>query len=152
MEQIVQVVQYQSDIKYVPLEDQFKLCTERGHVWLQRMAIWVLRRLGCNAITIRVEATRVTVNTDHFMSNLIAQDRELVSMYHQRGDRLLLGNEEFHKLVNCDILNNHPISFEAAYRHTVREGNEYSIGGFKMKVTVIPWMKGMLVLPKGWDR
>ena len=151
MEQAVQFVRYESNIEYGTLYDQFRLRPDCGWVWLQKLCFWILGRIGCFALTTKCEAVRIAFDGKTFMDNLIAQEREMVRLYHERGEHLLLGREEFSELVRMDVMMNHPTTFNAPYRYTKQANGEVSIGDYQMRVTVIPWMKGPLGLGKGWN-
>jgi len=122
------------------IPDTYSFNRARGWVWLQRLALWVLNKLKCYAINSVITCTRHTVELPKLIEAIHRQNSELLSMYDLRGERLLIGAKEFSDLMNSDIYN--LVSFTLPYR------TSYSPTIMGMKVTVIPWMSGLLVLPK----
>ena len=151
MDQVVQFLLTDTERQASYVESKFQLRPDRKHVWLQKLAIWVLIKLQCYAIETNTVIVKKTLNTEDFVKNLWEQQAELFSFYHYRGSRLLVGHEEFVKLQGFDV--NHPLSISMQYMWTesarnlkdpfamVRTAND-------LHVTVIPWLKGFLVLPK----
>jgi hypothetical protein len=85
------------------------------------------------------------------MKNLIEQQQEIVNFYHRySGHVLLVGPGEFNDL--CGLNFDHPLSIDLQYiwkepdRNDYRLPPQYTRGA--LKVVVIPWMKGCLVVPE----
>lgn len=123
-------------------EDRFQLTPKRGWLRLQRLCFWVLAKLECHSVDEVIEYTRHRIDTDDLVRKIHMQRIGLLEHYNREGRRLLIGAEDFSKLMGSPEIRN-LMSFDAKY-HSGRE-----IMG--MKVTVVPWMKGMLVLPKSLD-
>ena len=141
--------EFKKTSRYV--DSQFELRTDRKHVWLQKCAIWILKKLGCYAIHWDTTEIKHTINTDDFARLLWEQKAELFTTYHYKGKRLLVGYEEFQKLQGFPV--NHPLSFSCQYmwgesRPTLENPQNFVRKAGGLEVTVIPWMKGFLVLPE----
>lgn len=158
MEQQVQFVRIvrQNVTSYQPNQYQFRV--ERKHHWLQKIALWILRKLDCQASLTTQSISYDVVDTAKLMENLIRQRQEIVNFYHQRdGEFLLVGPAEFQELAGLDMHQPLAISLQYMWSEPKRDrmGNlmdypQYTRCG--LKVVVIPWMKGFLVLPKGFDK
>ena len=140
--------------------DKFQYRAERQHRWLQKAALWVLRKLGCFAVTTTVSYQKKVLDIPTFMANICRQHAELCAFYQRNGDRLLLGPEEFSRLAETCFPERIPeFLFEGRYclerpAPSLAGPNDYfgsccaGVDILGLKVTVIPWMKGMLVIPK----
>ena len=150
------------DTSFVP--DTFQLRTNRPMVWLQKIIFYVLRKLECYAIQYNLRIERVALSPEKLLTSLLRQRQELVMTYHQYGERLLIGPEEFRELAESawpQTQITYPVSFELKYNwypngeqgyyqdEEMRAGHGYQVCG--MKVTIVPWMKGILVVPKEFD-
>lgn len=142
--QVIEFVETQRDILETYLPDSFQLRRDRGWVWVQKIAIWILRKLGCYAVQKELKLTRHVVNTDSLIEALYKQQGEMFKCYHYRGERLLIGPEEFRELTGEDL--KYPTSMRLSYNW--QEGAEATVCG--LKVTIVPWMKGLLVVPGNW--
>lgn len=144
---------YEKKTGYLP--DSFQLREDRGYVWLQKIALWVLKKLGCYAIKTEQVAVKVVIDTKKIVDKVMIQDEELAKLYHYRGSRLLVGHEEFREM--CRVEMSHPLSLSAQYiwqerASTMTEPYKVTRTACGLKVTVIPWMRGVLVLPKDFDQ
>jgi len=110
-----------------------------GWKWLQKICFFALQKLKAFSFVEEISYTRHTIRTDSFMENLIKQKRGLVDLYHYHGSRLLIGPDQFYALTGEPDIRT-MINFDAEYR--------FGLTIHKMQVTIIPWMDGILVLPK----
>jgi len=158
MEQAVQFVRIVREQKISFSPTKFQFCVNRKHHWLQKLALWILRKLDCYASLSEEFVHYDVVNTKSLMDNLIRQRQEIVNFYHHRdGELLLCGPGEFQEL--CGLKMDHPLSISLMYMWSEpkrdKRGNyldhpQYTRCG--LKIVVIPWMKGWLVLPKDFDK
>ena len=103
-----------------------------------------MRKLGCYQVIRQSNVVTHTIDTDKLMSAIIEQHMELVNLYHLRdGERVLIGPAEFAKLAGESI--NQQVSFNLQYKWDEGFGAAKVCG---MPITVIPWMEGILVVPK----
>jgi hypothetical protein len=126
---------------YIP--DTYQFRRDRGWVWLQRLALWALRKIGAQAFRDDQTVVRHTIDTRKFLDALVRQRAEIMALYHRRGERLLVGYEEFREITGIAMEN--PLTFAVQYDWREPGGPTLVYG---MRVTVIPWMRGILVLPK----
>jgi hypothetical protein len=120
--------------------DTYAFRRDRGWVALQTFALWILRKLKCFAPVKDVCYTRCRIDSFDLLKALLAQQRDLLEFYHLRGERVLVGYDVYSELAQLT----QPVSLTLQYH--LSDAGKTTICG--MKVTVIPWMRGMLVLPK----
>jgi hypothetical protein len=138
----VHFVTHQESTLRRPLLDRYELNPSRGHVWLQRLAIWVLRRLKCYAFEHITTRTAFRFNPASFTEKILGQRSYLWRLYHREGCVLLIGSKDFSELMNAPEFQQH-LSF----------GSPYMVNGtvYNMRVVIIPWMEGVLVVPKEFE-
>lgn len=138
-QQTVEFMETEQHVVPIMQADQFEFREDKGFKWLQRLAIWVLRKLGCYALSEDIYYTKRVIKMDDLIDGLIRQQHEIVSHYNLAGgERVLIGSEEFSKLM-CQPETKEMLSFDCA-------GS--GLRSFRgMSITVIPWMKGILVVP-----
>lgn len=118
--------------------DAFGLTPERGWVWLQKLCIWVLRKLGCFYNKPEVEIKRHIIAPDDFMERFFKQSNALEDL-RMRPAAILVGAEDYRDLMQSSLANE-AFSFPARYGH----GGQ--ICG--LEVIVLPTIRGMVVLPE----
>ena len=124
-------------------EDRYQYMPKKGWAWLQRVCFWFLGRIGCNPFDEVVAYSRHRIDTQNLVKAIHEQHSGLLDMYHAvKAERLLIGSEDFARLMGAPEIQN-MMSFHAAY------ANGRAI--FGMKVTVIPWMSGVLIVPRALD-
>jgi hypothetical protein len=111
--------------------------------WLQRLCCWLLGKLGSFYVeeVKEIKVTRHIINPDKFMEKLDEQQKSLWKYFKCDAERLLIGVEDYRALSGeIGRLPPHMFSFTGRYIYDRR------IMG--LKIQVIPWMKGLLVVPK----
>jgi hypothetical protein len=153
--QPVDFVIYKPTTHYLasPCDTKFSYQPKKGWGPLQRLAFWFLGRIGAFAtdMTQSVTYDRITINPQKFTEKILATNAALMNYYHERGERLLIGPAEYSQLMNESMVQlRHTLSFEApyAYNNYNRDTNNFDLQVCGMKVTIVPWMSGMIVLPK----
>ena len=121
------------------MKSTYEFRKDRGLHFLQRSCFWLLSKMGCNAIGEKVAVTRHTFMIEDFMEALHRQNVGIIEQYNINGTRLLIGNDAFMELTGSEEARQ-MINFTGEY------GSGREIMG--MKITVIPWMEGMLVVPR----
>ena len=121
--------------KSFPIKDleTYVYTPTNGWAWLQRIAIWILRKLHCYETKIAYQ--RVEFCTSEFMNFLLKQRKEVLEHFH--------GAKEFRVLVGADDMER---TLQLPY---IRNIINFEVRVAGMNVTVVPWMKGILVLPEG---
>ena len=118
-------------------KDVFTLTPERGHVWLQKLALWLLRTLRCNWYEKTTTVTQFTFEEHDFARNLYRQRDDLFDFFGRTGSQLLIGGEDFRALMDSpEVTRDFTFYVELARDRRV----------FNLSVRVIPWMKGMVVV------
>lgn len=138
----VQFVKTSESLRWMILEDAWSLRQDFRWKWMERLARWLIRKIGVNARNPVVEVERIVIDPADIMTKLFQQRGELLKMGHDP-KRLLIGSEDFAELMNRK---------DAHYHFSV--GCEYFKGDGRggrrvmdLEVEVVPWMRGVLVMP-----
>ena len=120
-------------------KDEFALRTDRRLVWLQRACLYVLRKLGAYSMGESVTVERHLIDADTFMERLYKQQEEIFRTFNHRPKTLLIGAEDYADLMR-EVASSNTFAFRAEY--SMRR----EILG--LEIRVIPWMRGVLVMPE----
>ena len=126
-------------VKHIP--DAYMFRADCRVHWLQRACLWVLHKLDAAAQISTTEVRRVRLDGDKFMDRLWAQKRELFGQFGRDATTLLIGSEDYEELMGSPEVH-HLMRFAAPY------GRDWQL--FALDVRVVPWMRGMVVLPTKW--
>lgn len=111
--------------------------------WIQRLCFWFLRRIGSfheeNVKSVKYKTH--AINADKFLDVVINQMQCLDFNWHRRPKRLLVGSEDYTNIMG-EVVELQPFSFKCEYRVGPKPPD---ICG--LIVEVIPWMRGILVMP-----
>jgi hypothetical protein len=121
--------------------DMFAVRTDRPAVWLQKLAVFVLRKLGAYAHRNDIVCRRVSIDKGKLFKALIEQRDELMRHYNERPVTVLLGPEDMNDLLGESVDD----SFQWPHVKFEIDGGWSAWG---MTLEVVPWMKGILVMPK----
>lgn len=119
--------------------ERYQYTPKLGWAWLQRIAIYILKKIGCES-TEKIYKSHV-VEPKKILDYILDQKKELLKLYHHKGSRLLIGTKQYEEIMKInDDTHGQLFSFDCQY---------YSGGPkiFNLKVTVVPWMDGVLVIP-----
>lgn len=97
-----------------------------------------MKKLGAYDMGEKITASRHTIDTDVFMERIFKQQEHLLVHFNRKPKRLLIGSEDFAQMMDSAEMQN-MMMFNASYNY----GRE--ICG--LQVEVIPWMRGILVMP-----
>jgi hypothetical protein len=125
------------------IKDAFQFRDDRPGAWLQRLCLWILRRLGCFACvdTVRVERHYFGERGQRFMDRLWERRLAICGAFEMEPSRLLVGPEEYADMMS-EPVSGGAFGFDAEYHVNGRYGP--TVHG--LHVEVIPWMRGMLLL------
>ena len=139
--QVVQFVAKERFMEMAAMLDAFKFVPKGRLQWLQRLAWRFLSRQGAveQAYEPKVTVTRHLIDDNDFIRRLSKQQTALLQEFNREGQRLLIGPEDYAELMGSLEVQWHHFTFPAE----VCRGD--TILG--LKVEVIPWMRGMLVMP-----
>lgn len=154
MEQTAEYFRIAWKTRQVYQPDKYCLRMDRKHVWLQKIAIWVLRKLDCNSWIMEDQLVRTEmINLRDLAKQIVEQQADLLSWYHYCGETLLVGPKEFSELEKLPFT--HPLSLDLQYMWSERDrgvAGGYRTKAYGLKIVVIPHMRGALVLPKDWNK
>jgi hypothetical protein len=108
--------------------------------WRDALRWWLVRLLGGQCPFDTVKVTRVPVDGKTFMDRLWTQKRTLVESFRREPTQLWMGGEDYAALMNCPQV-----------RQAFNVYSEFNYGRrevYGLTVKVIPWMRGMLVMPE----
>ena len=156
--QSVQFASYTPEYSQYEETNEFAFREDKKYHLLQKTCIWTLKKLGCYAKRKKVKYNICVVKPDTFMQKLFEQRKELTRHWNLGAKRIFVGYEDYHKIVNelkTDPVNWSilPEAFSFETRYTTRDcKHEYLRGEPKFEihgltVEVVPWMKGVLVMP-----
>lgn len=125
----------------VSMLDAYKFKPKGRGQWLQRIAWRFLQWCGAmdQAYEPTTTYTRHEVKADKFMEQIYKQRRFLFDQFDREPKRLLIGAEDYADLMSSPEMSTNHFRFESRYSH----GHEL----MGLKVEVIPWMRGALVMP-----
>ena len=120
---------YYKEIPFIP-----------AYHWWDKIRWQIVKRLGGANPLETVKVKRIFIDADKFMEKLFKQRTALLEHFNLEAEELLIGADDFEELMNEENIKQ-SFSFYASYNHGRREI-------YGLKITVIPWMKGILVMPK----
>jgi hypothetical protein len=122
------------------VEDEWKFVPAGRFQWLQRAAWKTLHRLGSlqNATGWRETVTKHVIDPDNFMEKLYKQRSAIFDMLGKEGQTLLIGAEDFSEMMSSPEIG-HQFEFRSEYT------SDRKLMGLNVKI--IPWMRGLLVMP-----
>ena len=142
MKQTVTFIEPHTKFKVVTDNNAFAVREDRPHVWLQKVCCWVLRKLGAYRVDTQTKIEYRTIDADTFMGRVAKQHASVFELLNRRPKELLIGAQDYAELMH-EANTHFPFSFSASY--VVGERGVAQIMG--LKVRVIPWMRGVLVVP-----
>lgn len=137
----IQFIKTSEQLRWMILEDAWSLRADFRWKWMRRFALWVIQKIGVNARHPVVEVERMLVDPPTIMEKLFAQHRALLQM-DREPKRLLIGAEDFAELMRQPEMRHH-FTIDCEYMKGGRGGHRV-IG---LAVEVVPWMRGLLVMP-----
>lgn len=125
-------------------KDAFQFRKDRPLHWLQKLCLFILMKLQAYCVDYKTVYETRSIDTDSFMEQLLTQRENLVRLFNMKPSTLLIGSEDYVELMREVAFSNPQyFSFDTSYNH------DLEILG--LKVHVIPWMKGCLVMPDKLD-
>lgn len=89
-----------------------------------------------------MKVTHFVIDGETFASRLFAQQSALFDTFGRESRTLLIGGEDYRDLMNSPEV-----------RHAFSFGSQFNCDRqvFGLTIRVIPWMRGMVVMPSGED-
>lgn len=106
--------------------------------WYEALQVWLIRKLGGTHPCDTIKYVRIPIDGKTFVEKLFKQHEDFIKNLRPEPTRILIGAEDFQKLMGSPEFNQ-PFSFMAEFG--------YSRTLYGLKVDVIPWMRGMLIMP-----
>ena len=109
--------------------------------WWDRPRWFVVRLLGGECPYDTVKVTTFPIDGDDFADRLFRQKRALFDTFGKEAQVILIGGEDYRDLMS---------SPEVIQSFSFMSSFNYNRQVFGMEVKVIPWMSGILAIPKGF--
>lgn len=140
MNERLEFVEFKRNTNYVIRPDAYTFKPNGRLQWFQKL-LW---KYLLNAGTIKlsysevITTTRHTLDSKKFMDALYLQKSYLFAEFGRRGDTLLIGAEDYAKVLGGSNILECEFSFDSKYRRGDRIVD--------LDVKVIPWMRGFVVV------
>lgn len=144
-------------LELINANDSFALRKDRPAIWLQKICIWVLRKLKAYG-QIEVTTYKTCVigeRGEHFMNNLTRHYANLHEDLWTKPKRLIIGSKTFSEVMRIEECMS-IFSFQSEYK-LPRDKDPDDFPGkypsgpywtcYGLRVDIIPWMEGMVFLP-----
>ena len=127
--------------KVIPCEvkDSFELRRDRGWIVVQTFCLWVLKKIGAYSISNTVHIERHSIDGRDFMERLYNQMDNFEHFFNKRPRELLIGATDFRELMGEREIATQVFKLQGEYRYRMERHG--------IDIKVIPWMKGMVVMP-----
>lgn len=126
-------------------DDAFSYQPSRGLKWLQRACFWVLRRIGCYHVSNFSTYRRIVVDRAASVHEIMRQQANLRSSLGTGGEVLLIGAEDWKEILQSEPMFFSPMAFNGHYYVPRYPGDAERK---ELRVCVIPWMRGMVLVPR----
>lgn len=141
MNDLVRFIYTKQDLNWTDAKDAFEFRKDRPLRWIQRILFFLLRKIGAYRRMKELQVREVAFHVTYLMDSLMRQQHEVMQRSHDyRALGVLMGNDEFERLTGEMLEIGHHLTFKTPY-HCRKEI-------FDMPIAIIPWMKGMLVVPR----
>lgn len=119
-------------------QDEWSFEPRKRWAWLHKAAWWFLRKTGgvSNAIKDRVYYKEVVIDRKRVVDQVL-QAIEEMGIQHIRPREVFMGPDMFDKAM---------IELRSSYDFSVSMGYDQTM--FGLPITVVPWMRGVLVVPE----
>jgi|SRR6185436_284936 len=107
--------------------------------WYDALRWKLVKLLGGYNPNDSVKVERIPVDGETFMEQLFKQRRALTDQFNRETEEVLVGAEDYEELMNCKNVVQY-FNFQSKFM------NLGIIQG--VKIRVVPWMRGILVMPK----
>ena len=136
---IIKYVEWDETRSLVLEPDAYRFDPKRPAKWLQRLCLWVLRKLHCHNYQETVAYTTHVITLDTVFDRVLQSQENLMKRNYQEPHLLFIGAEDFAELMGNKKMRQY-FRFDVPYM--------YNRTFLNMEVHVVPWMKGVLGVPK----
>lgn len=118
-------------------EELFKYNSEKKYRWLQKLCFWCLKKLHCQYMEEQIQTTQVQLNTKHLLDFVMEQIITIERDHYMTPGIIFVGSNNFKRFCDSrhDDLIMTPIDLKSPSLHGI-------------KLQVVPWMEGILVIPR----
>ena len=136
----VEFIEQNSVTEMMLMPDAFKFNPKGRAQWLQRLAWKFLHKQGAmkQAYEPTIRIVRHTIDANKFLDRILKQNIALLEGFNKQGHTLLIGTEDYYKLME-ELPIHQCLNFKSEFRNFDKV--------FGLNVKVIPWMRGILVMP-----
>ena len=135
----IEFVECNGTVSSVLVEDAFRYTPARPARWLQRLCIWVLRRLHCHSYQEMTTYTHHVISFDTVFEKVLHSRQNLLKRNYEEPYLLFIGAEDLAELLDAPKMRNY-FRMDVPYMR----GRTF----LNMEIHVVPWMKGTLAVPK----
>ncbi len=135
----VEFVEHYATHSLVLEEDAFRYTPKRPARWLQKLCIWVLRRLHCHSYREEVAYTHHVISFDTVFEKVLHSQQDLLKRNYREPYILFIGSEDLATLLDTEEMRSY-FRMDVPYMR----GRTF----LNMEIHVVPWMKGVLAVPK----
>lgn len=142
----IEFVECKSTTSYVLRPDAYRFNPDRPAQWLQRFCFWTLRKLYCHDYQEEVAYTRHIIHPERVFDRILRTHKELLERNYQEPYILYIGAGTFKELMDDDQDEMREIfRFAVSYNYSDNRGHHQIMG---MEIRIIPWMEGLVGVPK----
>ena len=142
MKQTISFIEPYTEFKTVADSNAFAIREDRPHLWLQKACCWVLGKLGAYRVDTQTKIEYRVIDADNFMTRIAEQHASVFELLNRRPKKILIGAQDYAELMRETNVH-YPFTFNASY--AIGERGVTRI--MDLEVQVIPWMRGVLVVP-----
>lgn len=128
-------------------DDCFSFQPNRGWVLAQRLCFWFLRRIKCYHYTEYTTLRRIYVDRSASLDEIMRQQAHLYGSLGRGGELLLIGADDWTKIIGTQPLMFGPMTFDGDY-FVPNYWGDNTPQRRRMRICVIPWMRGMVLVPR----
>ena len=107
--------------------------------WWDRPRWWLVKLLGGKNPHDTLEVRRIPVDGKVFAERLFKQKREITKQFRREATTILMGAEDYEELMHSPVIRKQ-FTMNSSFNY-----GRHEIYG--LTVNVIPWMRGILVMP-----
>jgi hypothetical protein len=142
--QKIKQVCYERQSCLIDRQDKFEFRKDKKFKSIQKICFYLLRKIGAFSQDETISYTEIHFDEDEFIEKIFKIINNMECIFNKRPKRILIGRDDFNKLMNKNYIMMQKIEFDTKYRYGNSSG--YSIMG--LHVEIIPWMEGILVMPE----
>lgn len=126
--------------------NRFEYRPDRGWLWLQRAAFAVLRWIGAHHMPTVTTYRRTAQENDDLLKSLLAQRRQWFDyVHHDEMAHIYMGPDDERDLMKlCDFRDMQYTTLKGG----IETRDQYGRKWHDVPITVVPWMKGAIIVPR----